>query len=262
VVNPYSERLTFVDDRTRTRRDHEKYLTLIDSIALLHQHQRKIQAVEHEGKVIRYVEVVPSDIETANRLAHEVLGRTLDELPPKTRELLRKLDAWVSERCKALAIDRADFRFSRRDLRDATQWSDTPLKVHLGRLAEMEYLLVHRGSRGQSYAYELLYQGEGDRGESFLMGLIPASKLGYDVKKSGRNAGWSGENEELAGAGPGVVRPRSGGGPDPENGASAEGEKASSLFEQEEPGEALLRPVRSSGSYRSHAGELRAQAAD
>ena len=40
MVNPYANRLTFLDDRTRTRRDHEKYLTLIDTIALLHQYQR------------------------------------------------------------------------------------------------------------------------------------------------------------------------------------------------------------------------------
>ena len=29
VVNPYARHLTFLDDRTRTRRDHVKYLTLI-----------------------------------------------------------------------------------------------------------------------------------------------------------------------------------------------------------------------------------------
>ena len=43
VVNPYADRLTFLADRTRARRDHEKYLTLIDAIALLHQHQRPIR---------------------------------------------------------------------------------------------------------------------------------------------------------------------------------------------------------------------------
>ena len=81
--------LTFVDDRTRTRRDHDKYLTLIDAIALLHQHQRPIKSIEHGDQLIRYVEVTLDDIETANRLAHEVLGRTLDELPPQTRKLLQ-----------------------------------------------------------------------------------------------------------------------------------------------------------------------------
>src|SRR3546814_18781203 len=38
VVNPFADRLTFLDDKTRTRRDHMKYLTLIQAIALLHQH--------------------------------------------------------------------------------------------------------------------------------------------------------------------------------------------------------------------------------
>ena len=40
VLNPYAPDLTFARERTRNRRDHEKYLTLIDAIALLHQHQR------------------------------------------------------------------------------------------------------------------------------------------------------------------------------------------------------------------------------
>ena len=41
VVNPFAPALTFATARTRNRRDHEKYLTLIDAIALLHQHQRQ-----------------------------------------------------------------------------------------------------------------------------------------------------------------------------------------------------------------------------
>jgi hypothetical protein len=35
VVNPFADSLTFLDDKTRTRRDHMKYLTLIRAIALL-----------------------------------------------------------------------------------------------------------------------------------------------------------------------------------------------------------------------------------
>jgi len=41
IANDFARELTFTSGRTRTRRDHEKYLTLIDSIALLHQHQRE-----------------------------------------------------------------------------------------------------------------------------------------------------------------------------------------------------------------------------
>ena len=101
VVNPFADRLTFLDDKTRTRR-----LTLIRAIALLHQHQRKIHTVEHRGKPVRYVEVEPSDIKLANRLAHEVLGRTLDELPPQTRRLLSAMHQWITGECQRLALRR------------------------------------------------------------------------------------------------------------------------------------------------------------
>jgi DNA primase len=186
VVNPYARHLTFVDDRTRTRRDHEKYLTLIDSLALLHQHQRSIKTVNHNGQPIRYVEVTLDDIETANRLAHEVLGRTLDELPPQTRRLLHLLHEMIIERCASLAMARADYRFSRRDIREHTGWSDFQVKTHMRKLESMEYVLVHRGGRGQSFVYELLYAGEGIDGDAFLMGLIDIAHLksyGYDNNK-------------------------------------------------------------------------------
>jgi len=80
--------LTFLDDRTRMRRDHAKYLTLIEAITLLRQHQRDIKALRQGGAVIEYIEVTLEDIALANRLAHEVLGRSLDELPPQTRRVL------------------------------------------------------------------------------------------------------------------------------------------------------------------------------
>ncbi|EON4171707.1 toprim domain-containing protein, partial [Escherichia coli] len=88
VVNPFASQLTFMSDKTRTRRDHMKYLTLIQAIALLHQYQREIKRVEHRGQVVEYIEVAREDIALANRLAHEILGRTLDEMPPQTRKLL------------------------------------------------------------------------------------------------------------------------------------------------------------------------------
>jgi hypothetical protein len=50
VVNPYAPELTFATARTRNRRDHEKYLTLIDAIALLHQFQRERKSLP-EGQV-------------------------------------------------------------------------------------------------------------------------------------------------------------------------------------------------------------------
>lgn len=57
VVNPFAEQLSFASDRVRLRRDHVKYLALIDAIALLHQHQRPVQTVEVDGAAVEYIEV-------------------------------------------------------------------------------------------------------------------------------------------------------------------------------------------------------------
>jgi DNA primase len=171
VVNPYADRLTFLDDKTRTRRDHMKYLSLIRAITLLHQYQREIKQVAHKGKTVRYIEVTATDITLANRLAHEVLGRTLDELPPQTRKLLTMLHGWVTDECQRLAIKRSDWRFTRRQVRELTGWGDTQLRVHLDRLVQMEYLLAHGGRRGLVFEYELVYDGQGGDGGAFLMGL-------------------------------------------------------------------------------------------
>ena len=48
------------------------------------------------------------DIALANRLAHEVLGRTLDELPPQTRRLLASWSAMVDAACTAQQIAARD----------------------------------------------------------------------------------------------------------------------------------------------------------
>ena len=178
VANPYARELTFLDGQTRTRRDHMKYLTLIRSIALLHQWQRPRKTVEHRGRAVEYIEVALEDIAVANRLAHEVLGRSLDELPPQTRRLLLSVDEMVTAECEKQKMERSDYRFSRRDVRAYTGWGDTQLKIHLHRLEELEYLLIHRGGRGQSLVYELMFTRPSDGGKPMLGGLIDISKLG------------------------------------------------------------------------------------
>jgi DNA primase len=210
VVNPYAPGLTFLDSQTRTRRDHTKYLTLIRTIALLHQHQRPHKAVQHNGKRLEYIEVTLDDIAVANRLTAEVLGRSLDELPPQTRRLLLLVDAMVAAECKRQQIERSEYRFSRRDVRAVTGWGDTQLRLHLGRLEELEYLLAHRGGRGQSFVYELVVTLEsnngaieGDGNRPVMAGLIDVEKLGgykYDANFAGVKVEFAGLESENAGS--------------------------------------------------------------
>ena len=195
VVNPYARALTFADDRTRTRRDHLKYLTLIRTIALLHQHQRPTMTTVQGGRELAYIEATPADVALANRLAHEVLGRSLDELAPQTRRLLEVLDDYVTTRATEGHMERSEVRFSRRELRESCAWGDTQLKVHLARLVELEYLVVHRAERA-GYSYELAWDGAGRDGSAFLVGLLDPAALdaatAYDSDRSGQNGSRSG----------------------------------------------------------------------
>jgi DNA primase catalytic core len=201
VVNPYASQLSFRDDQTRSRRDHVKYLTLIRSIALLHQYQRNLKT---HGD-LRYIEVEPSDIALANELAQEVLGRTVDELLPQTRKLLTMLHTWVREACEREGFAQTDFRFSRRQAREAVGWGDTQLWIHLGRLVEMEFLVTHRG-RGKTVEYELLYGGEDAEGRAKLLGLIHVEQ----VQAMTTTANIRGPEPNIRGhevENPGVIRP-------------------------------------------------------
>jgi DNA primase catalytic core len=203
VVNPYAEALTFRSESTRMRRDHAKYLTLIDAIALLHQHQRPVRTATVAGQALEYIEVTLADIALANRLAHDVLGRSLDALPPQTRRLLGAIVRLVAERCDAQRIDRRELRLGRADVRAVAGVSETQLRLHLERLVEMDYLLVHRGQRGQSFVYELLFDGAVDDTTPQLVGLVDAEALrdmGTFQSSRGESTSSRGAEGEFAGS--------------------------------------------------------------
>ncbi len=186
VVNPYAEQLHFADSQTRTRRDHEKYLTLIETITLLHQYQRKVKTANADNgdQPIEYIEVTLDDIALANELAHEILGRSLDELPPPTRGLLKQLYALVADKIKTESLRQNEVRFTRREVREAIGLSDKQVRVHLDRLVEMEYVLAHHGRNGQKFIYELVFDGEVESNQPQLIGLIDVDKLKQPTKNN------------------------------------------------------------------------------
>ncbi len=232
VVNPFADRLTFADGRTRTRRDHGKYLGLISAVTLLHQHQRTRKTATINGRVVAYVETTIGDIEVAHRLAHAVLGQSLDELPPQTRRLLTAVHRFATGEAKRHAIPLDLVRFTRRQLREhlaaaGAGWGDTQLKVHLARLADLELVVPHRLESG-SYGYELTwnppasastthsqdaqgssYDSAYDGGGRFLAGLTDPGTLldsTYDPQPVGAEVALVGP---WSAPGRGVVGPRS-----------------------------------------------------
>jgi len=173
VVNPFADQLTFTADRTRTRRDHEKYLTLIEAVTLLHQHQRPLEEDPEAGL---HIKTTLQDISIANKLAPEVLGRSLDELPPQTRSLLGNIKAMVREQCESKNLNQDNARFTRRDVRERTRQSETQVRLHLQRLEELEYIQKRHGRNGIVCVYELMVDSSEPEGIAHV-GLLDLDKL-------------------------------------------------------------------------------------
>jgi len=184
VVNPFADHLTFANDRLRARRDHKKYLNLIKAIAFLHQYQREIKKLEYKDQTVEYIEVSLNDIGFANILASEIFGRSLDELTPPARKLLSLITELVTRIAEKQGELPLDVRFTRKALREYSKWSDWQIRLHLKELTDMEYVAVVIGKNGLRYQYQLIYDGKGEDGEKFVIGLTDIMTLKKKLREN------------------------------------------------------------------------------
>jgi len=185
VRDPFGDQLTYADDRLQSRRDQPKYLALIESVAFLRQMQKDVRWHKVNGVSKPYIEVDDTDIVIANRLADEILGRSLDEISRPGRALLMLLDDMVEQIAERLKKEskgehspkRTAISFSRREIREHTGWTNYRVHTHIKELVELEYVIVEAGRNGMPFRYRLAYEGQGKDGEKFMLGLIDPDSL-------------------------------------------------------------------------------------
>ena len=139
VIIPFAEALTFPVAWMRTRRDHARFLNLIEVSAFLHQYQRARQ----DGAIVATV----ADYAVAYQLAADVLTETLAELK---KPLQRVLDAVTT-----LATE-TNGPVTRRALRERLQCPDSSLRLWLTELVTLEYLEAEGGGAGKTARYRVV----------------------------------------------------------------------------------------------------------
>lgn len=150
VINPYANHLTFPKHAHRLRRDHEKYIGLIEAVTLLHQYQREIKTRKLEdGSEEQYIETTLEDIKTANRIAAALLGQSLDDCPPHTRMFLDSVTAIVDREAKRLEIERDMVRLTASELARYTGLSVQMVRRHMSRLMDLELVYSDSGETEQ-----------------------------------------------------------------------------------------------------------------
>lgn len=156
IFVPYADQLIFPSKKLRNRRDHERFLSLIDASAFLHQHQRERgQTDDGDAFVLANLD----DYRLAYRLAQQVLQVTLHELSRGAQDVWHRIRDWVNAEAGGSA---RDFLFTRRDLRQLTGGEDHQLRTALQELVDMEYLEVATGATGRAFKYRLLVTSEAE----------------------------------------------------------------------------------------------------
>ena len=128
----------------------------INAVAYLRQMQktckqgRNPSAVGKTGEklpldAVCYIEVDEKDIAIGSKLAIEILGRSLDELSIPARNLLKLINEMLDERLQkavkeGASLRKRDITFTRRGLRDFSDWTNTRLHKHLRELIDLEYV--------------------------------------------------------------------------------------------------------------------------
>lgn len=168
VVIPFADRLTFPSSWMRTRRDHARFLNLIEVSAFLHQHQRE----RRNGAIVASV----ADYATAYALAGEVLTETLGDLKKPLREAFARIQDLATK---------TNAGVSRRDIREALALPDSTVRGWLAELVELEYLEVEssKGGKGNKALYRVA--GRGPR-PNLILGLLSPDEL---ATKHAKHAG-------------------------------------------------------------------------
>ncbi len=132
VVIPFADQLTFPSHWMRTRRDHARFLNLIEVSAFLHQFQRE----RWNGAIVASVD----DYQVAYELSRHVLSETLSDVKKPLREAYERIRGISSQ---------AEPTLTRRQIRDALRVPDSTVRRWLTELVELEYLaVIERGRAG------------------------------------------------------------------------------------------------------------------
>ena len=170
VVIPYAKHIQFPDRKLRSRRDHQRFLNLIEVLAYLHQYQRK-------RKVIHGVEVILAGIEDytlALTLAKDLLAETFRDCQKPLRDLLTHIEAMLKARAEKEKQPLNALLFTRKDVREFTGLPHQRIKRLFSELEEYEYISVDKGPSGSRNTYSLV---AGPEQAAALAGLLSPAEL-------------------------------------------------------------------------------------
>ncbi len=143
VNNPYLKEIKLPVPADQLRRLHELLAAFCNQITLLHQHQRtKIDS--------HTIKAEKADMQLAIELLFDSIVLKVDELDGRLRGFYEALKDYLLPKGK-------DYAFSRREIRQAMQLSNSSLHRFMQQLLELEYIYQSGGHSNRGLLYKLSY---------------------------------------------------------------------------------------------------------
>jgi DNA primase len=188
VIIPFVDLIEFPQTWLRGRRDHDRFLSLIEGITFLHQHQRETNTEGGADYLVASLE----DYAAAYDLAHQVFADNAGDLPKPAGDFLAQVETIVEAAANQANASISEFWFNRRMIREATKLPDHQIKRLMREIEEMEYVQVQKAVQGGSFRYRLLPQ---KTTVAVLDGLLTPSALAEKVEQVGQK--WKQAKNEL-----------------------------------------------------------------
>lgn len=176
VLIPYVDLIEFPAAWLRSRRDNDRFLSLIEGIAFLHQMQRETGEESGEGFILASLD----DYAAAHDLAHIVFAQAGSDVPKPVADLLARIETVMAAEAARQKVRVEDLWFTRRMIREAVRLPDHIIKAHMRQIEELEYVQVQRAPQGGSFRYRLVAR---KNAAPILEGLTPPEELAQKWEK-------------------------------------------------------------------------------
>ena len=149
----WEDKIQFDTTKVSNKRKYRNYISIIETIALHRQYQKKIHEVQDShGRKHNAIYADKRDVDDANILSREIFKHSVRELNPVNYKCFEDIKTYCQERAKETSLPIEETFFTRKDIRLAAYWEQRPLRRAFENLEDMEYIFREYGAdRGRHF---------------------------------------------------------------------------------------------------------------
>jgi DNA primase catalytic core len=173
VVIPFAKFITFPEDRVRSRRDFDRFLSLIQAVALFRQYQKEVKSLEGGEE---YIEADLEDYRVAYDLGKRLFASTFSLISDRARDVLQVCIEIGQE-----GFGRADIRKKAKEMNVHVPENNKTLAQQLRSLEDVDAIEPIEGGKGKAYTYRLKIKSVQELDQSQVTAIPTAEEIEFEM---------------------------------------------------------------------------------